>query len=87
MIVPDMVNGLFEFCGGLLVWWNVSALYRDKQVAGVRIIPTAFFSAWGLWNLYFYPYLGQWWSFSGGINIVVATVTWVGQMVYYRKRA
>jgi hypothetical protein len=83
----DHINGLFEFCGGLLLWTNVRALYRAKEFKGVAIIPTAFFGAWGVWNLYFYPSLNQWYSFFGGLNIVLANLTWVGQMIYYGSGA
>ena len=86
MGLPDAVNGSFEFVGGLLLWLNVRALHRDKRIRGVRIFPTAFFCAWGFWNLYFYPHLGQWLSFLGGLNIVAANTVWVAQMIYYRGR-
>jgi drug/metabolite transporter superfamily protein YnfA len=82
-LTPDLLNGLFEFVGGLLLWVNVRALYKAKVFKGVAIVPTAFFSAWGVWNLYFYPSLGQWFSFYGGLNIVIANIIWVLQMVWY----
>jgi hypothetical protein len=82
----DLVNGLFEAIAGCLLWVNVAAAYRAKQFRGVAILPTAFFALWGYWNLYFYPSLGQWWSFLGGVNVVTANTVWVCQMVYYRER-
>jgi hypothetical protein len=81
------VNGSFEFLGGFLVWLNVRALYRAKKFVGVALAPTAFFAAWGMWNLYFYPSLGQWLSLAGGLNLSLAEFVWVGQMVYYSRRA
>lgn len=86
-MTPDLFNGLFEFCGGLLLWVNVRAAYQAKVFKGVAIVPTAFFAAWGIWNLYYYPSLNQWFSFAGGVNIVLANIVWVGQMIYYRGRA
>ena len=82
---PDLVNGSLEFVGGCFLWLNVRAASRDKRFSGVRILPTAFFSLWGLWNLFFYPHLDQWASFAGGVNIVTANMVWVAQMLYYRK--
>lgn len=83
MSYPDLVNGSFEFLGGILFWMSVRRAYLDKEFKGISIAPTAFFGAWGLWNLFYYPHLGQWISFFGGINIVVANLVWVGQMFYY----
>lgn len=37
----------------------------------------AFFSAWGIWNLVYYPTLGQWASFIGGVLLVAGNVAWV----------
>jgi hypothetical protein len=85
MNLADLGNGLFELLGSALLWLNVRALYRAKRFSGVAIAPTAFFFAWGLWNLFYYPHLGQWLSFTGGCSIVIANGVWCGQMVYYRK--
>lgn len=86
-MTPDYVNALFEFGGAGLLLMNVSQLYRDKALSGVRILPTAFFSAWGLWNLFYYPSLDQWASFIGGVAIVSVNVAWVAMALHYSKRA
>lgn len=84
-MTPDFINGMFEFVGAAMLWRNVAALYRDKKYAGVRLGPNIFFSSWGLWNIYYYPSLDQWWSFAGGLMLVIANLVWVGQMVYYGR--
>ena len=85
MTVVDTINGLFEVLGGVFILNHCRVLYNDKQVTGVSIISTLFFTLWGIWNLYFYPSLDQWVSFAGGIVITVANLLWVGMMVYYSK--
>lgn len=84
---PDLVNGLFEFSGSIMLWQNVLRLHRDRQIKGVSIGPTAFFTAWGLWNLVYYPSLHQTFSFLGGVCLVVANIVWLGQMFIYRPRS
>ena len=81
----DMINGLFEVIGGFVIWGNVWRLSIDKQVRGVLTWYTFFFLAWGYWNLYYYPSLEQWWSFWGGVNIVLANSVWFLQMLYYGR--
>lgn len=83
MLTPDLINGIFEFGGSLLIWRSIWLLYHQKIVRGVSAWPTSFFALWGYWNLYYYPHLDQWLSFSGGISIVTANTIWVVQMVYY----
>lgn len=83
---PDLINGIFEFVGSVMLWRNVVQLHRDKVVRGVHWLPTGFFMAWGFWNLFYYPHLNQWWSFVGGVSIVVANAVWFGQMIHYRSR-
>lgn len=73
---PDVVNGLFEFFGGAFNWLNVRQLLKDKKLRGVSKLPTVIFTTWGIWNLYYYPFLGQWMSFTGGLVIVGANAVW-----------
>jgi hypothetical protein len=77
MNLPDLVNGAFELTGGVVCWLNVRRLLRDRTVQGVDWRVSAFFSAWGFWNLFYYPSLNQWASFAGGVALVIANTTWV----------
>jgi len=85
MNIPDIVNGCFEFGASLFQLINVIATYRDKKIRGIRIVPTLFFTSWGIWNLYYYPHLNQIWSFIGGLGIVVTNIIWVVLMIKYRR--
>lgn len=82
----DLVNGSFEMFGGMAVLLHCRQLYRDKIVRGVSWVATAFFTTWGVWNLYFYPHLDQWLSFAGGIMIVSVNALWIGMKLYYIRR-
>jgi uncharacterized membrane protein YfcA len=79
----DTINGIFELGGGIFIFLHCIKLYRQKMVRGVSVPAVAIFVLWGFWNLYYYPHLGQWWSFAGGVTTVVANSTWVCMMVYY----
>lgn len=76
MSPADLVNGLFEAIGGVMIWINVRTILRDRQVRGVTSFVTWFFTAWGFWNLYYYPHLAQWLSFLGGCIIVSGNFAW-----------
>ncbi len=82
----DVINGSFELVGGCLLVLNCIRLYKDKKVTGISCAPVIFFSAWGLWNLYYYPSLGQWFSFLGGLLIVTVNTIWLGMVGYYAWR-
>jgi uncharacterized membrane protein YfcA len=87
MISPDVINGAIETGGGLVILLlNIRLTHRQKQVRGVNPWATSFFSTWGLWNLYFYPALGQWWSFAGGAFLVAMNFIWFGQLLYYSRK-
>lgn len=83
--LPDLVNAAFEVVGGLMQLWNCRRLYRDREIAGVNWQVTAFFAGWGLWNLFFYPFVGAWLSMLGGVTIVVANVLWVAMALHFMK--
>jgi hypothetical protein len=85
-MTPDIVNGIFEAIGGLMIINNCRVILRDKAVAGVSVLTTAFFSAWGMWNLFYCPHLGQWCSFAGGLLIVSANCVWISLALKYRGR-
>jgi hypothetical protein len=81
--IPDLINGLFEAGGSVVLWLNVRQSYRDKEIKGVHLAPVVFWALWGGWNLWYYPYLSQWFSFIAGINVLLANAAWVWMMVHY----
>lgn len=83
---PDVINGLFEFLGAILILLNVKALIDDKEIKGVHWGPTVFFTSWGFWNLIYYPALDQWLSFAGGVALVLVNTWWLGLVIYYSNR-
>lgn len=85
-MTPDQFNGLFELFGGLFILNHCRIVFKDRLVKGVSIISTIFFSLWGIWNLYYYPSLEQWYSFFGGILIASANALWIGLMIKYREQ-
>lgn len=85
-MTPDMINGTFEGVGAVLMLLNIYRLYRDKMVRGVHWSPVLFWTSWGLWNLYYYPHLGQPISFYAGCALVAANGVWLAQMLYYLRR-
>lgn len=86
-LTADAVNALLELVGGLFVLGHCRAVYRDRAVKGVSILSTVFFLCWGMWNLYYYPSLGQWLSLAGGIFLTLANCLWVVLLIRYRKGA
>ena len=81
---PDLINGTFEFAGAFVLWKNVEALACDRVLSGVHWAPTAFFTTWGLWNLFYYPNLDQWFSLGGAFAIVLVNTIWLGLVVKFR---
>jgi len=67
VLLPDIVNGGFELSGGLFILNHIRVLLKQKRVAGISLLSNLFFLSWGFWNLFYYPHLGQWVSFAGGI--------------------
>ena len=65
---------------------SVVKLYKEKTVRGVSWLHAGFFASWGFWNLYYYPHLNQWFSFVGGIAIVIVNTLWLIQLIYYKGK-
>ena len=73
----DILNGIFEFSAGFFVYLHCVQVKKDRMVKGVNFAAVVFFTIWGLWNLYYYPSLGQWWSLLGSLGIVSVKTYWV----------
>jgi hypothetical protein len=84
----DIVNALFELVGAYFTWRNYFQLLEEREVKGVYWPTTAFFTAWGLWNIFYYPSLGQWFSFGAGLLLVGGNFYWVVLVLQlkYRQR-
>ena len=83
----DTINALFEIVGAVMVARNCLTLYRHKAVRGISILSTAFFTGWGLWNIYYYPSLGQLLSSLAAVALTFFNLIWEFQMIYYRSKA
>jgi len=85
---PDWINGSIELIGAYFTWMNAWKLYKDREIKGVYWPTMVFFTIWGVWNLYYYPALDQWFSFMAGIVLVLGNAIWVAlaiRMKYFNK--
>ncbi len=79
----DSINAAFELGAGFFVLLSIRKAYQDKAVAGLSVWHIAFIAVWGFWNIYYYPTLGQMYSFYAGVFLVNVNTIWVGQLIYY----
>jgi hypothetical protein len=84
-MMNDLINATFEFIGALFIMNHCRVLYKDKVVRGVSIISNIYFGSWGVWNLFFYPSLGQTWSFYAGITLTLSNAIWIAMMYHYKN--
>ena len=49
----DIINSLFEICGGFFIIPSILNLLKEKKVSGVNWLTVIFFTSWGIWNLFF----------------------------------
>ncbi len=82
----DWLNGIFELLGGLFITLSCIKLHQDKKVRGVSFIHVAYFTAWGYWNIHYYPHLEQWMSFAGGLSVVLINTIWLGMLIHYIRK-
>jgi predicted membrane-bound mannosyltransferase len=85
-MIPDLINGLFELGGAAAVGLSIRRVLKDKDVAGVSAWQVAFFQTWGLWNIIFYPAIGQVWSTIGAVFLALANTIYLYYLFKYRRR-
>jgi ABC-type transport system involved in cytochrome c biogenesis permease subunit len=86
MHLPDLINGLFESLGGIAVLLSCFKLLKDKQVKGVSVYTVFFFTSWGIWNMWYYPSMGQRFSGYAAIATCVANCFWICLIILYSNR-
>lgn len=89
MQINDTINALFELGGSIVTWMNFFKLLKDKGVKGVYWATWVFFSSWGIWNIYYYPTLGQYLSFYAGILLASGNIAWLiaaGYFIWSKKK-
>lgn len=82
-ISPDITQAAFELGSACFQVLNVRAIRRSKTLAGVHWLPTAFFGAWGVYNLWFYAVIHlplAWWA---GLAITITNVVWLAHVGWY----
>jgi len=74
----DRINATLEVLGVFFALYNCVILMQDGgTVQGVSIASTAFFTSWGVWNLYYYRHLNQSASALASGGLVIANGTWL----------
>ncbi|KKM77927.1 hypothetical protein LCGC14_1365090 [marine sediment metagenome] len=86
MIWQDNVNGLFEFLSGFFLLLHCVKMYQDKKIRGISLLAGIYFVTWSYWNLFYYPCLGQWGSFGGGVFSTMIHTIWFFMIVYYTRK-
>lgn len=81
----DFGNAIFECSGGAFVALNAYDIWKKKAVAGQTLTALSFFTAWGIWNLFYYPSQAQWWSTVGAWGIMLVNFIQIGLVLRYRK--
>ncbi len=81
----DQINGAFEAGLAVMLFLNLRRLMKDREVKGFDYKVVVFTTAWGVWNLYYYPMLGQMFSFYAGIAVVAMNASWLALLLYYKR--
>lgn len=80
---PDVTQACWELGSACFQVLNVRAIRKSKVLSGVHWIPTAFFGAWGVYNLWFYSVINlplAWWA---GLLITCTNAVWLGHVAWY----
>jgi hypothetical protein len=86
LLTPDHTQATWEIGAALFGLLNIRAIRKSRSVTGVHWLPTAYFSAWGVYNLWFYAALDlpmSWWA---GIGMCAVNLTWLCHLCYYSLR-
>jgi hypothetical protein len=81
---PDVINSVFEACGGIVIVGNCLKILKQKEFKGGNMYGVIFTSSWGAWNLFYYFHLHQYFSWGAGLSIFLANCWWIYLILYYK---
>jgi hypothetical protein len=83
----DFLNSIFEYVAGGMIFLNIAAILRDKKVNGMSLFAVSYFSALGLFNMFYYWELHQMISFSAGTAVAIGDIIYLHLFLKYRKNS
>lgn len=83
-LTPDAMNAIFEFGGALAVLPSILSILKSKQSQGIAVSTALFFTSWGLWNLFYYPFLDQPLSTLGAMVLSAVNIVWLFLILKYK---
>ena len=83
IITPDKVNAGFEIAAALFIIYNCFILHHDKLVRGISPYSYVLFTAWSIWNMFFYPIVEQTFSFYAATLMAIAQLVYTCMLAYY----
>lgn len=86
-MTTDFINALWELAGAAVLVHSIFILLRQKDVKGIGWQQVFFFTAWGCWNVYFYPDNGLYWSWYAGILLALCNLIYFMLLIYYSRKA
>ena len=86
MTLIDTINGFFLLGSSVAVLGHCHSAYRSKSAKGASLNALVFFTAWAVWNLFYYNALGQLFSFFCGIAAVFTNALYLWLLFHYSRR-
>lgn len=82
----DLINGLFTMGGAFFLSLpNVIQILKEKSSKGLNPYTIAFLISWKVWNLVYYPSLGQFTSAIFSLLEVIFSTIWLVLILKYRE--
>jgi hypothetical protein len=82
----DKINAVAEVIACIVLLPSIMRAWRMKVVQGVHWLTPAFFWSYGIWNLFYYHSLEQWWSGMAGILLATQNTVWLLMVILYTPR-
>ena len=82
----DQTNACFELMGAAFMIPSLIKAYKEKVIQGVSILTPIFFSCWGIFNVFYYPSIFQFYSGMAAIMLFSINLIWLYQVIVYSRK-
>lgn len=84
--MADLINALLEGMAGFFILVSIREAWSRRDVSGIHWVHALYFTAWGAWNLFYYPYLDQWYSAACAILVFGVNAFYLFTVIKFRRK-
>ena len=79
----DIINSGFQFFACFFIWFSIASVFKNKSSLGVSKWHIGYFFAYGVFMIFYYLSLDQYFSLVTNVLVVISNAIYLGGVIKY----